>query len=177
MKKNQKWVTWYSQICDDSTYGSIGIKIEAYSKQMPFNWNFNLLSENVTQRFWKLFLTTTTNIIHTEHETGAYSSVIRKQYANEMLFFGDDIKSHLYDAKTFRDAKYKYVRDTHIHKEPLTALCMLKTNVLKNAIDSIGVHPFYVWYSSVQQMHIYQSYCRSNPKNIIVAIDAYRNHC
>lgn len=97
---------------------------------------------------------------------------MQKEMANNLVQFGEVIPPHVYNTQTFRDAKYKYVLDTQVHKVPLTALCVLKSNALKNAIHSIGAHPFYVWYSSVQQLHIYLAYCRSNSDDVKVAVDA-----
>lgn len=106
------------------------------------------------------------------YETGVHGSVLQKQYASDNVIFGEDVPAYVYDAQTFRDAKHKFVSDTHVHKLPLTALCILKSNALKNELHSIGAYPFYVWYSSVQQLHIYQAYCRTNAQNVKVAIDA-----
>lgn len=89
------------------------------------------------------------------HGTGVHASVLQKEYATEASIFGEDVPAYVYDAQTLGDAKKKFLRDIYVHKVPLTALCMLKSNVFKNEIHSIGAYPFYVWYSSVQQMHIY----------------------
>lgn len=105
------------------------------------------------------------------HETGIHASVLQKETANDVADFGDKIPAHVYNVQTYRDAKQQFVNDTHVHTVPLTALCVLKSNDLKNSIHAIGAHPFYVWYSSVQQMHIYAEYCRSK-NDVKVALDA-----
>lgn len=75
-------------------------------------------------------------------------------------------------SRALKNAKYEYVLGTHVHKDPLPALCTLKSHTLKNAIHAIGAHPFHIWYSSVQQLHIYMAYCRANEIDAKIDTDA-----
>lgn len=105
-------------------------------------------------------------------ETGKSATVVQKDLANALMLCGDVIPPHLYDQRILRGAKSDFVREIHLHQLPMTALCMLKSDELKNAIHSIGADPFFVLYSSVQQLHVCMAYCRENGKDAQVAIDA-----
>lgn len=104
-------------------------------------------------------------------ETGKCASVIQKEMANELMDMGDSLHPNLYPSNVLRNAKSEYVQSMHLHKDVLTVLSMLKSKSLKNAIHMIGAHPVFVWYSSVNEKHIYQAYCKEeeNPKIVIDA--------
>lgn len=85
---------------------------------------------------------------------------------------GDSIPPHIYNAHSLRNAKYEYSQGLHVDKDPITALCLLKSSSMKNCIHSISLYPFHVYYCSVQQLQIFQAYCRANQNDAKINIDA-----
>lgn len=104
-------------------------------------------------------------------ETYQTGSIIRKEFANELMLYGDHIPPHLYDDRTFRDAKFETLKSKHLHQDVTTALCMLKSNAMANSIHNIGAYPFFLHYSTVQQLHLYCEYSKADDF-VTIAIDA-----
>lgn len=105
-------------------------------------------------------------------ETGKSATVVQKDLANALMHCGDVIPPHLYDQRILRDVKSDYVRELHLHQMAMTALVMMKSGEFKNSIHSIGADPFFIFYSSVQQLHVYMAYCRVNGIDVQVSLDA-----
>jgi len=71
-----------------------------------------------------------------------------------------------------RIQKHKQIKDQRRHEDSLTALYFMKCeDDFKIVIRDIGCDPFFVYYYSSEQIHLYRSYCKNerSPKLIIDA--------
>lgn len=101
-------------------------------------------------------------------KTGKFGSIVRHEMASKLMLFGERIPPHLYSDRTLRDAKSEALQKKHVDKDVNKALCILKESTMANSIHYIGMNPFYVYYSTVQQLHFYQSYCKENAGTIVI---------
>lgn len=99
------------------------------------------------------------------------ASKMYKEKAKELMVEGDKIPPHLYEPKILTDAKYKYLRGTRLDNDPLSSLITMKSGSYKNSIHDVGVFPFFAYYLTAQQLHLYAEYVKTN-KDAKVVIDA-----
>lgn len=84
---------------------------------------------------------------------------------------GDVEPSMLHNRNILKNAKYEE-RKKQVYEDPLMALYILKYKFpFKNYIIDIGMDRFYVHYSPIPQIHVYNKYCKKSLYSRI-AIDA-----
>lgn len=83
---------------------------------------------------------------------------------------GDQEAPQLYKSSVLNTAKHELLASMHLDPDPVIALSIMQIGSLKHIIHLVSLIPFTVHYWSNHQLHVYKTYCSSEPA--CIAIDA-----
>ncbi|CAG9820343.1 unnamed protein product [Phaedon cochleariae] len=94
----------------------------------------------------------------------------RAERADELMLPGDQEPPIIPSSNVLRTAKSQHIAREYLDPDPVKALVMMKYGGYSNLIQDIGLDPFFVQYSTNQQLQAYKSICAAG--NVCVCLDS-----
>lgn len=97
------------------------------------------------------------------------ASRLREETANRCMEFGDKEPADLPKLQTLRHVKYEAMKKQQLNSDPILSIHAMKQHQkFSGALHNLGYSPFYIYYWTRSQLHVYRNYCEKNYSRIMI---------